>query len=72
MNKMIDLVNFGGKEIVYMFKIGGFKMEPNRIWIKWYTRSNYGGQNHRPDTENGGQNRGAYLLTLKEGFVKQD
>ena len=26
-----------------------------------------GGQKDRPDAENGGQNRGAYLLTLKEG-----
>ena len=25
------------------------------------------GQKDRPDAENGGQNRGAYLLTLKEG-----
>ena len=36
LNKMIDLVNFGG-------------------------------QKDRPGAENGGQNRGAYLLTLKEG-----
>ena len=26
-----------------------------------------GGQKDRPDAENGGQNRGASLLTLKEG-----
>ena len=28
---------------------------------------NFGGQKDRPDAENGGQNRGASLLTLKEG-----
>ena len=27
----------------------------------------WGGQKDRPDAENGGQNRGASLLTLKEG-----
>ena len=27
----------------------------------------FGGQKDRPDAENEGQNRGAYLLTLKEG-----
>ena len=64
---MIDLVKFGGKKIVYMLKMGGFEMGPNKIWIKWYTRSNFGGQKDRPDDKNGGQNRGAYLLTLKEG-----
>ena len=35
LNKMIDLVNFGGKKIVYMLKMGGFEMGPNKIWIKW-------------------------------------
>ena len=34
LNKMIDLVNFGGKKIVYMLKMGGFEMGPNKIWIK--------------------------------------
>ena len=31
LNKMIDLVNFAGKKIVYMLKIGGFEMGPNKI-----------------------------------------
>ena len=35
LNKMINLVNFGGKKIVYMLKMGGFEMRPNKIWIKW-------------------------------------
>ena len=35
LNKMIDLVNFGGKKIVCMLKMGGFDMGPNKIWIKW-------------------------------------
>ena len=35
LNKMIDLVNFGGKKIVYMLKMGDFEMGPNKIWIKW-------------------------------------
>ena len=35
LNEMIDLVNFGGKEIVYMLKMEGFEMGPNKIWIKW-------------------------------------
>ena len=34
LNKMIDLVNLGGKKSVYMLKMGGFEMEPNKIWIK--------------------------------------
>ena len=34
LNKMIDLVNFGGKKIVYMLKMGGFEMGPNKIWNK--------------------------------------
>ena len=33
---------------------------------------NFGGQKDRPDAENGGQNRGAYLLTLKEGVPPRD
>ena len=32
---IIDLVNLGGKKIVYMLKMGGFEMGPNKIWIKW-------------------------------------
>ena len=36
LNKILDLVNFlGGKKIVYMLKMGGFEMGPNKIWIKW-------------------------------------
>ena len=35
LNQIIDLVNFGGKKIVYMLKMGGFEMGPNKIWIKW-------------------------------------
>ena len=35
LNKMIDLVSFGGKKIVYMLKMGDFEMGPNKIWIKW-------------------------------------
>ena len=35
LNKMIDLVNFGGKKIVYMLKMGDFEMGPNKIWITW-------------------------------------
>ena len=35
LNEMIDLVNFGGKKIVYMLKMEGFEMGPNKIWIKW-------------------------------------
>ena len=35
LNEIIDLVNFGGKKIVYMLKMGGFEMGPNKIWIKW-------------------------------------
>ena len=35
LNKLIDLVNFGGKKIVYMLKMEGFEMGPNKIWIKW-------------------------------------
>ena len=27
--------NFGGKKIVYVLKMGGFEMGPNKIWIKW-------------------------------------
>ena len=34
LNKMIDLVNFWGKKIVYMLKMGGFEMGPNKIWNK--------------------------------------
>ena len=29
LNEIIDLVNFGGKKIVYMMKMGGFEMGPN-------------------------------------------
>ena len=35
LNEIIDLVNFWGKKIVYMLKMGGFEMGPNKIWIKW-------------------------------------
>ena len=35
LNNIIDLVDLGGKKIVYMLKMGGFKLGPNRIWIKW-------------------------------------
>ena len=35
LNEIIDLVNFGGKMIVYMLNIGFFEMGPNKIWIKW-------------------------------------
>ena len=35
LNEIIDLVNLGGKEIVYMLRMGGFEMGPNKIWIKW-------------------------------------
>ena len=35
LNEIIDLVNLGGKKIVYMLKMGGFEMGPNKIWIKW-------------------------------------
>ena len=35
LNEMINLVNFWGKKIVYMLKMGGFEMGPNKIWIKW-------------------------------------
>ena len=35
LNEIIDLVNFGDKKIVYMLKMGGFEMGPNKIWIKW-------------------------------------
>ena len=31
LNKMIDLVKLGGKKIVYMLKMGGFEMGPNKI-----------------------------------------
>ena len=31
LNKMIHLVNLGGKKIVYMLKMGGFEMGPNKI-----------------------------------------
>ena len=31
LNEMIDLVNFGGKKIVYMLKMEGFEMGPNKI-----------------------------------------
>ena len=34
LNKMIDLVNLGGKKSVYMLKMWGFEMGPNKIWIK--------------------------------------
>ena len=71
LNKMIDLVNFGGKKIVYMLKMGGFEMGP-MIRIKWYRYGQILGdkkivQPGRPDDENGKQNRSAYLLTLEEG-----
>ena len=36
---------------------------PSGCWVT----ANFGGQKDRPVAENGGQNRGAYLLTLKEG-----
>ena len=35
LNKMIDLVNLGGKKSVYMLKMWSFEMGPNKIWIKW-------------------------------------
>ena len=35
LNEIIDLVNFGGKKIVYMLKMGDFEMGLNKIWIKW-------------------------------------
>ena len=35
LNEIIDLVNLGGKKIVYVLKMGGFEMGPNKIWIKW-------------------------------------
>ena len=57
----------GGKKIVYMLKVVSFEMGPNKICIKWWTWSNFGGQKDRLDAENGKQNRGAYLLTVKEG-----
>ena len=31
LNEIIDLVNFGGKMIVYMLNIGFFEMGPNKI-----------------------------------------
>ena len=34
LSKMIDLVNLGGKKSVYMLKMWGFEMGPNKIWIK--------------------------------------
>ena len=34
LNKMIDLVNLGGENSVYMLKMWGFEMGPNKIWIK--------------------------------------
>ena len=35
LNEIIDLVNFWGKKIVYMLKMEGSEMGPNKIWIKW-------------------------------------
>ena len=35
LNEIIDLVNFGGKKIVYMLTIWGFRNGTNKIWIKW-------------------------------------
>ena len=31
LNEVIDLVNLGGKKIVYMLKMWGFEMGPNKI-----------------------------------------
>ena len=36
---MIDLVNFGGQKYRLHAENGGFEMGPNKIWLKWYTRS---------------------------------
>ena len=35
LSEIIDLVNVGGKKIVYILKMGGFELGPNKIWIKW-------------------------------------
>ena len=35
LDKMIDLVNLGGKKIVNIPKTGVFEMGPNKIWMKW-------------------------------------
>ena len=43
-NKMIHLVNFGGKKIVYMLKMGGFEMEDNKIWLNGRHGQIWGGK----------------------------
>ena len=43
-NKMIHLVNFGGKKIVYMLKMGGFEMEANKIWLNGRHGQIWGGK----------------------------
>ena len=35
LNKMIDLVNFGGQKDRLHAENGDFEMRPNKIWIKW-------------------------------------
>ena len=35
LNKIIDLVNFGGQKDCLHAENRGFKMRPNKIWIKW-------------------------------------
>ena len=64
LNEIIDMVNFGGKKIVYLMKIGGFRNGTQQDLNKMVDMVKFWGQKDRPDAE---KNRGAYLLTLKEG-----
>ena len=62
---MIDLVNLGGQKDRQHPENGGFWNGAQQDLNEMVDLVKFWGD--RPDAENGGQNRGAYLLTLKEG-----
>ena len=65
-------VQNGTQQLEDLNKIIDFEMGPNKIWIKWQTRSNLGTKRSSRRRKWGAkpQNRGAYLLTFKEGHTR--
>ena len=73
-NKTIDLLNLGGNKIVYILKMGGgggFWNETQQDLNKMVDMVKFWGakRSSRCLKWGGGQNRGAYLLTLKEDLL---
>ena len=73
LNTIIDFVNFGGQNDRLHVENGGLQNGTQQDLNKMVDKVKLGGgrQKCRPGAENGGQNRSAYQLTLKEGVPPQ-